>query len=267
MHVRGPELFEGLAAVPVHVVARQGDVVGEGVDPHVDDVPGVEVHRDAPRKARARDAEVLQTWLQEVIHHLVLARLGLDELRVRLDIRHELVGVLAHAEEIGLLLRPDDLAPAVRALAAHELALRVEGLVRHAVPALVFALVDVSLLIELAEDLLHLLLVHGVGGAHKAVVARVHQVPDALDLAGDLVDELLGRDALGLGLELDLLAVLVRAGLEIDLVALQPLEAADGVRQHDLIGVADVRLAARVRDGGAQIILAFAFHVYYLPVE
>ena len=94
---------------------------------------------------------------------------------------------------------------------------------------------------------------HGVGGADKAVIGGVHNVPDALDFAGHIVHILLGGDAGGFGLFLDLLAVLVGAGLKIHIVAAQALEAADGVGQDDLIGVSDVRLAGGIGDGRTQI--------------
>ena len=159
-----------------------------------------------------------------------------------LDVLHQAVGVLAHAEEVGFLLRVLDRPAAVRAAAVYQLGLGPEGLAGLAVLALVAALVDVALIVQLFEDLLHLFLVHGVGGAHELVIGGVHQVPDALDLARDLIDVLLRGDARGLGLVLDLLAVLVRAGLEVHVIAGQALVARDRVGEHDLIGVADVRL-------------------------
>ena len=65
--------------------------------------------------------------------------------------------------------------------------------------------------------------------------------PLALD---DVIDELLRRNAGLLGLALDLLAVLVGAGQEHDVVALQPLVAGHGVGSHGAVGVADVQLIA-----------------------
>ena len=61
-----------------------------------------------------------------------------------------------------------------------------------------------------------------VGGADEAVIADVHQLPQILDALGaldDVIDELLRRNAGLLGLQLDLLAVLVGAGQELDVVA------------------------------------------------
>ena len=181
-----------------------------------------------------------------------------------LDIFHQAVGIFAHAEEICFLLGIHDRAAAVRALAVHKLALGPEGLTGRAVLALVGALVDIALVIQLLEDLLHFLDMHRIGRPDKAVVGRVHQVPDLLDLACNLVDVLLRRDASGLGLLLDLLAVLVGAGLEVDVVPGHALVARDGIRQDDLIGVADVWLCRGIGNRRGDIIRLF-IHCSLIP--
>ena len=251
--IGGPVFLVHLAVVAVHVEAGESDIVAQGVDPHIGDVLGVKLHRDAPGEAGAGHAQVLQAGLQEVVDHLVLPGLGLDELGMLFDVLHQPGSVFAHAEEIGLL--PGGLAgaAAVGTLAVHQLALGPEGFAGGAIHPLVLALVNVPLVIKLFEDLLHLLFVHGVGGADKAVIGGVHNIPDAFDFAGHVVHILLGGDAGGFGLFLDLLAVLVGAGLKIHVVAAQALEAADGVGQDDLIGVSDVRLAGGIGDGRTQI--------------
>ena len=61
-----------------------------------------------------------------------------------------------------------------------------------------------------------------VGGTDKAVVADVHQFPQVLDALGafdDVVDELLRGDACFFGFQLNLLAVLIGAGQELDVIA------------------------------------------------
>lgn len=136
------------------------------------------------------------------------------------------VGVLGQAEEVGLLLGIHHVPAAVGALAVLELGLRPEGFAGLAILAHIFALVDVPLLIELLEDLLHGLHVVVVGGADEPVVGDVHQPPQVEHAPGalhDVVDKLLGGYAGLLGLVLDLLAVLVSAGEEHDLTAPQRL--------------------------------------------
>ena len=178
-----------------------------------------------------------------------------------LDIVDEPVLILAHAEEVALLARRLGGAAAVRAeVALLELRGRPEGLAFGAVLALVGTFVDVALLVELFEDLLHGLDVALVGGADEVVVLDVHQLPQILGGGDDLIDKLLGRLAGLRGLALDLLAVLVRAGEEIGVVAKLLFEARHRVRGHGGVGVADVHVAAGVVDGRGDVERALFLH-------
>jgi len=145
------------------------------------------------------------------------------------------------------------LAAAVGALAVHQLAVGPEALAGLAVVADVLALVDVTLLVELGKDLLAGLHVVVVGGADEAVVADVQQLPQVLDGGHDLIDVLLGGHARVGSLVLNLLAVLVGAGQEHDVIALHPLEAGQRIARHSGVAVADVQLVAGVVDGGGDV--------------
>ena len=69
------------------------------------------------------------------------------------------------------------------------------------------------------------------------------------------------RDALlGRGL-LDLLAVLVGAGEEEHVIAVEPHEAGDGVGRDHLVGVPDMRGAVRIGDRGGDVIAGLIGHV------
>ncbi len=72
-------------------------------------------------------------------------------------------------------------------------------------------------------------------------------------LAGDLVGELLRRDAGGGGGALDLLAVLVGAGEEEGIVAEQAVAAGDDVGGDGGVGVADVRARVDVVDRRGEV--------------
>ncbi len=250
-----------VVVVAVVVIAQGGDIVAEGVHPHIDYVLGIEVHRNAPGEAGAGDAQILQAGVQEVLHHLVDAAAGLEEVGVLQQIP-DLVGVLAQAEKVGLLLRVLHLPAAVGALAVHQLALGPEGLAGGAVFALVGALVDVALVVHLLENLLDALHMVVVGGADEPVVGDVHQLPQVLHAPVslyDVVHELLGSDAGLPGLGLDLLAVLVRAGEEHDVLAPQAVIPGQRVRGHRTVGVADVELVRGIVDGRCDIEF-FLFH-------
>ena len=251
--IGGPVLV--VVVIFIVVKAQGGAVVEQRVHPHIHHVAGIKVHGNTPAEAGAADAQVLQTGFDEVVDHLVYAGAGLQEVRILQQMLYP-VGVLAQPEEIGLLLRVLHLAAAVRALAVHQLALGPEALAGGAVLALVGALIDVALLVHGLEDLLHGGTVIVVGGADKPVVADVHQLPqvqNALLALHDVIHERLGRHAGLLGLRLDLLAVLVGAGQEHDVIALQTLVTRDGVGSHGAVAVADVQLVRGVVDGRGDI--------------
>ena len=216
---------------------------------------GVKVHGDTPGEARAGNAEVFKAGLDEVVDHLVHAGGGLEEISVLEQVLHA-VGVLTELEEVGLLLGVLHVASAVGALAVDKLALRPETLAGLAVLALVGALVDVAVVVHLLEDFLNGRNMIVVRRADEAVVRNIHELPqieDALFAADDVVDELLRGHARGLGLIFDLLAVLVGAGQEHDVIARQALVARHRVGRHGTVGVADVELIGRVIDGGGDI--------------
>ena len=250
MHIGRPEGL--VVAVGIFVVheAERRRVVEQRVDPDVHDMLGVEVNGDAPLEARAGDAEILQARVNEVVDHLVDAGARQQEVRVDEQVTHA-VRVLGQAEEIGLFLGVHNRAAAVGAAAVDELALGPKALAGGAVLADILALVDVALFIHLLEDFLDGGNMVVVGGADEAVIADVHQLPQILDALGaldDVIDELLRRNTGLLGLQLDLLAVLVGAGQELDVVALQPLVAGHSVGSDGAVGMADVQLIAGIID-------------------
>ena len=59
---------------------------------------------------------------------------------------------------------------------------------------------------------------------------------------------------------LDLQSVLVRAGHEEDVIAIDALEARDRVGGDDLVGVADMRSAIRVGNGRREVEFLFVGH-------
>ena len=93
----------------------------------------------------------------------------------------------------------------------------------------------------------------GVGGADVVVVGDAHAVPEGAELGGDLVGELLRRDAGGGGGALDLLAVLVGAGEEVGVVAEEAVAAGDDVGDDGGVGVADVGARVDVVDRRGEV--------------
>jgi hypothetical protein len=99
-----------------------------------------------------------------------------------------------------------------------------------------------------------------VSRADKVIVGRVHQIPDALYLACYVVYILFWRNACFFCLLLDLLAMLVCSGLEINVVALQSLITRDRISEHDLIRISDMRLAGCVSNRGRHVKFSLVTH-------
>ena len=260
VNVGGPVFF--VHAVVVGIEAQLCYVIGKGVQPYVYDVLFVEVHGYAPCEAGTGYAKVLKARQQEVVQHLVGAGGRLYEVRVILYVLYEAGGILAHLEEVALLLDLLDGHAAVRAAAVLQLALQPEALAGGAIPALVGGLVNIALLVQLAEYLLHGLYVVIVGGADEAVVGYAHELPEILEGSYYLVHVLLGGNALGLCLALYLLAVLVASGEEVYVVARHALVAGDGVCGDGGIAVANVQLVAGVVYGRGDVECLFLCHVF-----
>ena len=100
-----------------------------------------------------------------------------------------------------------------------QLVVGVVLLAADAVLAAVHVELDVAGVVAALQQLDHGDLVARLGGADEVVVGDVEPLPGVGELRGDLVGELLRRLADGLGGLLDLEAVLVGAGEELDVVA------------------------------------------------
>ena len=141
------------------------------------------------------------------------------------------------------------------------MALSPERLTGLAVFAFVAALVNVAIVIHLLEDLLNGGNMVVVSGADKPVIADVHQLPqiqNAPFTQDDIVHELLGSAAGFLCLVLDFLTVLVGAGEEFYIVALQAFIACHGVSCHGTVGMTDMQIGTGVINGSGNIVFSLA---------
>ena len=244
----GPEV--SLGAI-LEGVADGGDVVGKGIEPHVDDVLVVARHGDAPGEGSPRYGQVLESsLLGNKADYLVPSALGSDEVGMPGVEVEQRLRPLRQPEEVRLLLHPLHLG-ARGSLPFDELTLRVEGLVPNRVPALVSAEVDVSLVLELLPEGFHRLHVSTVCCPYEVVGRAVEAVTESSEHRRDLVREL-NRRLLAAGRTLlHLLAVLVRPGQEEHLPAVLAVEPGDGVSGDSRVGVSEVRQAVHVVDWGA----------------
>ena len=253
------ELHGRPAALELLVVvapADRADVVQQRVEPDVGDVGVVPRNAHAPVEALTRDREVVEAALHER-HDLVAQTVGLNEVGLRLVEVEQALLKLAHAEEVVLLLEHLDRATVNRAdLLAVELARsghEVVGLLvlfaTDAVVALVLAVVDVPVVVELLQKALHDLLVPRLGRADEVVVRDVDRLQQRNPCRVDeLVGPLLRRDTVRDGRAQNLLPVLVGAGERPGVDARLPVPAREHVSGNLGVGVPDVRYVIDVED-------------------
>ncbi len=261
MQVSGPEFPVLLRAVSLRVIADARDVIGQRVQPHIHHMPRVKVHGNPPLKRCPGHTQVLQSRQQEIVHHLIFTRHRLNKFRMLVDMSDEPVRIFAHTEKIGLFPGRFHLPAAVRTFAVHQLGLRPEGLAGRTVHPFVGAFVDIILVIQPFENLLYLRLMIIIRSPYKLVIGNIQHIAQSPDNARHLVHKLPGGGARFLCLQLNLLPVLVRPCLEKNIIAFHSLEPRNAVCQHDLIIVADMRLARGIGNGCGKIVFSLAFHL------
>src|SRR6478609_5942970 len=167
-------------------------------------------------------------------------------------------------EEVALLLDPFHRRP----LRADAFALLVEfglirvvvGLVAHRIPAGILAEVNVARRLHPLPDADRRAMMALLGGADEVIVGAVEPLHHLLEKRHVALHQLPRRELfLRRGLQ-HLDAVLVGAGEEEHVVAVEPHEAGDRVGGDRLVGVADMRRAIGIGDGGSDVIAGLVGH-------
>jgi hypothetical protein len=169
-----------------------------------------------PIKRSPRNTEILKSTLNE-IKHLIAARLGLDELRMLFDVLEETRSILAQTEKVALFLYELNGALAVGAVPIFEAFFYPEGLTWRTIPALIGALIDITLIVNRLENSLYCLMVSRVGGADKVIVFNIHCFPEALKGGHDFIHISLRGNPSSQRSPLNFLTMLIRTGDKIDL--------------------------------------------------
>ena len=160
----------------VRAEPQGGNIVGEGVQPHIEDVAARPREGDAPGDGRPADGEVLEPALHEGAH-LVHPALGKDEAGpVGVELQEGLL-VLGEPEEVGFLLQVRHGVAEVGALAVDDLVLGEEGLAGDAVGTRVGGLVDVPRRLQPLQEGQDAPLVALLGGADEVVVGDQQGLP------------------------------------------------------------------------------------------
>ena len=139
---------------------------------------------------------------------------------------------------------------AVLLVALLNLRLGEVGLIGHAVPAVIAALIEIAGLLHALPQVLHGMMLARLGGADEIVVGNLELAPEVLEEGRLGVAPLLrGGKAVLLGGLGDLLAVLVHAGQELDVIAGGATIASLNVGDDGGISRAQVRIGVDVVDG------------------
>ena len=220
-------------------------------------------HLDAPVEGGARDREVLQAAFDKS-HDLVEPLLRQDEVGMPSVEVEQLLLVGGELEKIALLLDPFDR----RTLRADTFARVVEpGLVfvvirfvAHRVPAGILAEVNVARRFHLLPDGDRRTMVALFGGSDEYVVRAVEPLHHGLEARHVAFDQLRrGELLLRRGLQ-HLHAVLVGAGDEEHVVAVEPHETGDCIGRDRLVGMADMGRAIGIGDGRGEIVAGLVSH-------
>ncbi len=218
----------------------------------------VKGHLNAPVKARARDGKVIQTALHKAAH-LVHAEVRLHKIGMLIVEREQLVLEGRKLEEVALLLNALKRTVAIGAqmltlaavllVALLHLSVGEIRLVRHAIPAIVAALIQVARLLHALPEILHRMMLARLGGADKVVVRNLKLVPQLSKVRSLRVGPLLRRHAM-LGCSLcHLLAVLVHAGQELNVITSGATITRLHVSKNRGVRGSQVRIGVHVIDG------------------
>ena len=234
----------------VGAVAESRDVVGQRVEPDVDDVLFVAGNWNAPAETAAADGEIFEPAAHER-DDLAARRLRLHEAGILFVELEQLAFKCGELEKV--ILFADGFSDAT-AIGAGRARWHIDPrLIGHAVLASVRAFVDESAIAESGEKLLHSTLVAGLGGADEVVVGEAEPIPEGTEFGSDFVGEKLWREPGEFGGSLDLLAMLVGSGEEPGIDAHGTLAACDCVAHDGRVSVAQVWTRIYVVDGRGEV--------------
>ena len=247
-------------------IADRSQVVGQGIKPYINNVLFINRHRNAPVKGSTGNAQILHALLDEV-NHLIAAGNRLDKIRIFLNVLQKAVSVLADLEEISLLGYLLHRTVAVRAASLLvQLQLGPVAFTRRAVQACISSLVNIPLVINAAENLLHYLLMAFFRGADKIVIGDVQHFPQVLKACHDRIYIFNWRNPLFLCLLLDFLPMLVAAGQEEYIIPCQAVEACHRVGNSGAVSVTDVQLGTWIVDWRSDIETFVAQNCFLLKI-
>ena len=217
---------------------------------------GVVRHLDAPVERGARDRQIPQSAFDEA-DDFVAARVRSDEIGLAFVQRQQPVLIGGQFEEVALLLDPLDrraLRSASHLVFADDgFVLGVIGFIAHRIPAGIDVDVDIAILLHPVPDRLNRTMMRRFRGADETVERDVEALVHLLEPQRVAGRDFHGRQVFSFGGLDHLQAVLVGAGEEKHVLAVEPRKARQRIGRDRLIGVADMRQAVRIGDGGGDV--------------
>jgi hypothetical protein len=232
----------------VSSVARCGRVVDERIEPDVNNVVWREWQRDSPELTGAADGDVLEACLEES-QHLIATNVGLQELRMILEVPENRVAISGQPEKEVLFFDPLRRQRRVEgALPINEILFLLERLAGDAVPALVHTLVDVANVEAGLSQPADRRTMARFGRANEVVERDVELFPDGAEFplhhvaVRQWIEPLLHRFLV------DVLRVLVIAHHEVRLETGETFVAGDDIRRDLFVRRAQMGTAVHVVD-------------------
>ena len=171
--------------------------------------------------------------------------------------RNQAVSIFAHFEKIRLFLCRFDFPPTIRAFPVYQLGFRPKRFAGRAIQPFISPFINIPLVIKLLKNLLYLLFVRFVCRTDKVIIGSIHQIPQLLYHACDVIHIFFWRNAAFLRFQFNFLPMLVRSGLEKNVITVFSLKSGNTVGQHNLIAVPDMRFAGCIGNCRGDIIFPF----------
>ena len=161
VYICRPEFVEVVVCfVPV---AQCRNIVGQGINPNINNVIGVKGNRNAPFKRGSGNAQIFQSRFNEVVHQFSGSCLWLQVIGFSQQLFNA-VCKRRELEEVRLFLGFHNGAAAFRALAVDQLGLSPEAFTRRTVLSGIFPFIDVSLVVQCFENFLYGFYMVVIGG-------------------------------------------------------------------------------------------------------
>ena len=253
MDICWPETAENR---PFLCVANACHIGCERINPYIHDMVRRTRHFDAPIKAGARYAQILQSAFDEA-KHFIAAAFGADKFGLFGKELEQWFLIFRQAKEPGFFGCPLNGRPLWRQLRARSIGLQltliIESLIANRIPAFVSIKVKVACCFHRLPQSLASNSVPGFGGADECVERYVKFRTHIFEIACHFIREF-KRLAPCRPRSLDHFeAMFIRAGHKADIAAHEPLKTRNGVGCNGFISMADVRLTVGIGYCGGDI--------------